>query len=81
MKFNIKLKTIEEVKKFCDYANEVKEDIFVTQGRYVIDAKSVMGIFSLNLLNELELHADNPRENDFCVFLQRIKELGIIKTN
>lgn len=77
MKFNISLKSIEDVKRFCDYASEVSEDIFLTQGRYVIDAKSVMGVFSLNLLKELELSIDEPQD-DFYSFFEKIKELGII---
>ena len=77
MKFNISLKSIEDVKRFCDYASEVSEDIFLTQGRYVIDAKSVMGVFSLNLLKELEQSIDEPQD-DFNSFFEKIKELGII---
>lgn len=77
MKFNISLKSIEDVKSFCDYANEVNEDIYLKQGRYVIDAKSVMGVFSLNLLKELELIIDEPKD-DFYSFFEKIKDMGII---
>ena len=77
MKFNISLKSIEDVKSFCDYANEVNEDIYLKQGRYVIDAKSVMGVFSLNLLKELELSIDEPKD-DFYSFFEKIKDMGII---
>ena len=79
MKFNIKLSTIEEVKKFCDYALDCcNDEIYIKQGRYVIDAKSIMGIFSLDLLKELELNIDNPTDDCF-VFFEKIKELGIVK--
>lgn len=77
MKFNISLKSIEDVKRFCDYANEVNEDIYLKQGRYVIDAKSVMGVFSLNLLKELELSIDEPKDDFYC-FFEKIKDMGII---
>ena len=59
MRIKIKLSTINEVKKFCDYAEIVDCDIYVSQGRYTVSAKSIMGIMSLSLLNELELSVDN----------------------
>ena len=77
MKFNIKLKTINEVKKFCDYAIESNNEIYIKQGKYVVDAKSIMGIFSLDLLQELELNIDEPNE-DFYDFFTKIKELGVL---
>ena len=77
MKVNIKLKTINEVKKFCDYAIDSNNEIYIKQGKYVVDAKSIMGIFSLDLLQELELNIDEPNE-DFYDFFTKIKELGII---
>lgn len=78
MKIKIKLNTINDVKKFCNYAEEVKCDIYVTQGRYTVPAKSIMGIMSLNLLDTLELSVDNLTDA-FKEFLEKIKELGIVK--
>jgi len=80
MKFNIELRTIEEVKKFCDCANDVNCDMYLRQGRYVVNAKSIMGVFSLDLLNKLEFIIDEPRD-DFYDFFAKIKELGIICTD
>lgn len=77
MKINIKLKTIEEVKKFCDYALYSNNDMYIKQNKYVVDAKSIMGIFSLDLLRELELNIDEPNE-DFYEFFTKIKELGVV---
>ena len=53
MKFNIKLNTIKDVEDFTDYANNVNGEIYLRQGRYVVSGKSVMGILSLSLLDEL----------------------------
>ena len=80
MKFDIKLKTIDEVKTFCDYANDVQIDMYINQGRYTVDAKSIMGIFSLNLLCELKLIIDEPND-DFYDFFEKIKGMGIICTD
>lgn len=57
---NIKLSTIEEVKKFVNTVSLYDCDIDLKSGRYVVDAKSIMGIFSLDLLNKIEMtvHGD-----------------------
>lgn len=42
---NIKLTTINNVKDFVDDVNKFDEDVDISVGTYVIDAKSIMGIF------------------------------------
>ena len=60
----IRLDTIASVKKFCSIVMGCEYDVDIVSGRYAIDAKSIMGIFSLDLSNDLELriHSDNCRE-------------------
>ena len=77
IKLDIMLKTIDEVKKFCNYAIDSNNEMYVKQGRYIVDAKSIMGIFSLDLLQELELNIDEPND-DFYDFFLKIKELGVL---
>ena len=57
----IKLSTIEQVKKFVNTMCTVDCDVDLKSGRYTIDAKSIMGIFSLDLLNPIEMiiHCDD----------------------
>ena len=57
---NIMLKSINDVKDFVNYANKYEFDIDLTSGRYVVDAKSIMGIFSLDLSKaiKVEIHTD-----------------------
>lgn len=59
--FFIKLSTIEEVRSFVNAVSKCDYDIDLKSGRYVIDAKSIMGIFSLDLMNNIEVtaHTDN----------------------
>lgn len=45
----IRLNTIEEVKEFNHIAESIPEDVDLHSGRYCVDAKSIMGVFSLNL--------------------------------
>ena len=47
--FNIKLSSIEDVKKFVAAACSCACDIDIISGRYLVDAKSIMGVFSLDL--------------------------------
>ena len=43
------LGTIERVKNFVNEVSHLKCDVDIVSGRYVIDAKSIMGIFSTDL--------------------------------
>ena len=58
--FNILLKSINDVKDFVNFSNKYDFDIDLTSGRYIVDAKSIMGIFSLDLSKaiKVEIHSD-----------------------
>ena len=58
--FNILLKSINDVKDFVNVANKYEFDVDLTSGLYVVDAKSIMGIFSLDLSKaiKVEIHSD-----------------------
>lgn len=57
----ISLNTIDKVKSFVNDLNRYDVDFDLVSGRYIIDAKSIMGIFSLDLSKPitLNIHADN----------------------
>lgn len=59
--FNIKLSTIEDIRKFVEIVTRLDYDVDLSSGRYVVDAKSIMGIFSLDLMNSIQLtaHTEN----------------------
>ena len=58
----ISLNSIGKVKSFVNTISQFEYDFDLISGRYVIDAKSIMGIFSLNLDLPLELIADTDDE-------------------
>lgn len=62
--FNVKLTTIEDVKSFVNTVMSFEYDIDLVSGRYAIDAKSIMGIFSIDLEKDLKLiaHTDDASE-------------------
>ena len=56
----VKLVSIDDVKDFVKKANMLPYDVDLSLGKYTVDAKSIMGIFSLDLSREIELtiHSD-----------------------
>lgn len=58
------LKDFDAVKKFVDIVNEKTYDVELLSGKYVINAKSIMGIFSLDLTKPLVMvaHTDAHAE-------------------
>ncbi len=56
----ISLNSIDKVKTFVNEITKFDCDFDLVSGRYVIDAKSIMGIFSLDLSKpiDLNIHAD-----------------------
>jgi phosphotransferase system HPr-like phosphotransfer protein len=71
----IKLDSIDKVKKFVNLTNRFEGDIDLVSNRYVVDAKSIMGIFSLNLSEALTLKVYN--ENEFDEIAGEIKEYAV----
>ncbi len=68
-KVNIKLGTINDVKEFVNVVALCDYDVDLISGRYAIDAKSIMGIFSLDLSKPVVLcaHVDDCED-----FLEKI---------
>ena len=60
----IMLKDFEAVKNFVDIANQKPYDIELLSGKYVVNAKSIMGVFSLDLTKPLVMvaHTDSHVE-------------------
>ena len=54
----ISLNSIDKVKSFVNEITKYDNDFDLVSGRYVIDAKSIMGIFSLDKPIDLNIHAD-----------------------
>ncbi len=66
----IRLNSIGEVKEFNRIAATVPGDVDLHSGRYCVDAKSIMGIFSLDLSKEIEMEVHSV---DCADFLNDIK--------
>lgn len=62
--FWIQLKSINEVKEFVSTVNTYDFDIDLVSGRYIVDAKSIMGIFSLDLAKPIEVQFHKENSDD-----------------
>lgn len=59
---NVVLASVEEVKKFVNIVSAYDFNIELVSGRYVVDAKSIMGIFSLDLDKPVHMNAETDDE-------------------
>ncbi|MCI9532271.1 MAG: HPr family phosphocarrier protein [Lachnospiraceae bacterium] len=59
----LSLDSIDKVKNFVSITAKFDAEIDLVSGRYVIDAKSIMGIFSIDLSKPVRLRIHEGREN------------------
>ncbi|HBR05510.1 MAG: HPr family phosphocarrier protein [Lachnospiraceae bacterium] len=67
----ISLNSIDKVKAFVNDVSKFDSDFDLVSGRYVIDAKSIMGIFSLDLSKPIDLNIHS--EGDVDKILELLK--------
>jgi len=60
----ISLNSIDKVKSFVNTITKYDYDFDLVSGRYVIDAKSIMGIFSLDLSKPIDLNIHSDADID-----------------
>jgi len=68
---NIKLTTIEDVKKFVNTVFRYEYDVDVISGRYAVDAKSILGLFSIDLSKSVTMKIHS---NDCEDLLNEVKQ-------
>lgn len=63
-RLTINLNDFAKARKFSNEASKFISEIDVIKGRYVIDGKSAMGIFTLDLSKpiDVQIHSDDPYE-------------------
>ena len=67
----ITLSNIQDIRKFVNEVTLLDYEVDLVQGRYIVDAKSIMGIFALDTLSPITVvaHTDYAEE-----FFENIKE-------
>ena len=68
----ISLNSIDKVKAFVNEVTKYDAEFDLVSGRYVIDAKSIMGIFSLDLSRPIDLNIHS--ENNIDEILAKLDE-------
>lgn len=74
------LNSIEKVKRFVNITSDFETDVFLKAGRYVIDAKSILGIFSVDLTKPMELTFDIENKCDKKIiagYIEQVKEFAV----
>lgn len=75
-KFILNLNSIKKIREFSIEISKFESDIDVVSGRYVIDAKSIMGLFSMDLSKPIEvlIHSDDESElNRFSEVMKKFE--------
>ena len=70
----IRLNGVDDIRAFVNAVATCQYDLDLKSGRYVVDAKSIMGIFSLNLSSPLELVIYGEHEDEVA---ERVKQFLI----
>ena len=60
--FEVKLNSICDVKEFVNHANKCSFEVDLISGKYAVDGKSIMGIFSLDLSKNLVMRVNSENE-------------------
>lgn len=70
-KTTVNLQAINDVKEFVNIVMKYDFDIDLVSGRYAIDAKSIMGIFSLDLSKPIQLNAHTDNADKFLAEIDK----------
>lgn len=76
----IHLSNIDEVKKFVSFVSSFPFEVNLCADKYKMDAKSIMGVFSLNLSEPITVEVNECNEEEKELFAQKIKEFQKTET-
>ena len=74
----IRLTTLEDVRNFVNTVTKYDIDIDLSSGRYVVDAKSIMGLFSLDLTRPLDLKIYSEDEDEINQIIATLDDYNYI---
>lgn len=70
----LNLNTLEKVKKFTNVVNRFNSDIDVIRDRYIIDAKSVIGIYTIDLTRPVTVRIVSDDRAEIARFNEQMEE-------
>lgn len=68
------LNTFDKVKRFVNIVNTYDYSIEAVQGKYIVDAKSIMGMFSLDLTKPVTIEIDSSKLEEIKEFNGKMRE-------
>lgn len=74
MKLKLRFHDANEVRNFVDITSQYKDALSLVHGRYIVDAKSILGVLSMDLSQPIDLvcdHSNDSLENDLSKFVVR----------
>ena len=77
-KMKIKFATFNKVNQFVKMASNFEGDVLIKSGRYVINGKSLMGVYSLDLTQNLEIEFVEKSIGEENKFIEKLKEVDIL---
>ena len=75
--YKIKLDTIEKVKKFTSIIDTFENEIDLISNRYIVNAKSIMGVFSLDLPQNLSVIIHDATMKDVARLQELMEEFRV----
>ena len=76
-KFLVEIRTIDNAKKFVAIVRKFHEEVDIKQGRYTIDGKSIMGLFSLDITKPIWVEIKTHDSKRIVEFYHRMEEFVV----
>ena len=70
----IKLSTLKDIQEFSEKCSLYDGDIYLQQGRYVVNGRSIMGIYSMNLLEPLKVTIESYSKLETSGFYEEMEK-------
>ena len=77
IRHKIKLDSIEKVDRFVSIVDKFENDIDIMSGRYLVNGKSILALFSLKLTEPLDLIVHDVNISDVIRLEELIKEFRV----
>lgn len=68
----IRINDVNKIKQVCEVCNQFVDDVYAISGNYRVNAKSILGLFSLDLSKEVELVIDSYKDSVVSDFKKKI---------
>lgn len=73
-KLFLNLNTLDKVRDFTNEANKFNSDIDIIRDRYVIDAKSVLGIYTIDLTKPVTVKINSDDKAEIARFNEKMEK-------